>query len=344
MAPVRITSVAVAHPPFRVDQAEAAARIGRLTGRPRAAAAIARGTCIASRATVLAPDDLVALGSIEARNGLYREFALPLASRAVATALVGRDPRTIRCVVTSSCTGYSLPGWRTGLVDELGLRRDAALVPLTESGCAGGVVALARAADFVAARGQGAALAAACELCSLALHPDPDEGNLTSALIFGDGAGAAVVEAGIRPGLQVLAATSYLVPGTAGSLGFDLRDRGLVPVLRRELVDALVPATVSAVSGLLAGHGLRPSQVGAWLVHPGGARILACLGAALGLEPSSMRWSWDSMREFGNTSSAAIFDVLRRYIDDAPGGELGVVAAFGPGVSIELLLVQQACG
>ena len=46
------------------------------------------------------------------------------------------------------------------------------------------------------------------------------------------------------------------------------------------------------------------------------------------------------MREFGNTSSAAIFDVLRRYIDDAQPGEYAVAAAFGPGVSIELLLLR----
>ena len=50
------------------------------------------------------------------------------------------------------------------------------------------------------------------------------------------------------------------------------------------------------------------------------------------------------MKECGNMSSAAIFDVIRRYQEDAdaPLG-LAVIAAFGPGVSIELLLVRREC-
>jgi predicted naringenin-chalcone synthase len=48
------------------------------------------------------------------------------------------------------------------------------------------------------------------------------------------------------------------------------------------------------------------------------------------------------MAEFGNTSSAAIFDVMRRNLEDpdAPSG-WGIVAAFGPGVSVEMLLVRR---
>ena len=60
------------------------------------------------------------------------------------------------------------------------------------------------------------------------------------------------------------------------------------------------------------------------------------------MEREKTRWSWDSMREFGNTSSAAIFDVIRRYNDDAVENPLALVAAFGPGVAIELLLVRRS--
>ncbi|MEX1102645.1 MAG: type III polyketide synthase, partial [Dehalococcoidia bacterium] len=79
------------------------------------------------------------------------------------------------------------------------------------------------------------------------------------------------------------------------------------------------------------------------LLHPGGSRILSRLESEMGLERSQTRWSWESLREFGNTSSAAIFDVLRRYLDDARAAEWGVVAAFGPGVAVELLLVRREC-
>jgi predicted naringenin-chalcone synthase len=49
------------------------------------------------------------------------------------------------------------------------------------------------------------------------------------------------------------------------------------------------------------------------------------------------------MREFGNTSSAAIFDVLRRYLENAIAGEYALLAAFGPGVAIELMLLRMSC-
>lgn len=82
----------------------------------------------------------------------------------------------------------------------------------------------------------------------------------------------------------------------------------------------------------------------AWLLHPGGARILSQIALAGAIPREQLRWSWDSMEASGNMSSAAIFDVIRRYQDDEaaePG--YAVVAAFGPGVSIELMLVRREC-
>ena len=178
----------------------------------------------------------------------------------------------------------------------------------------------------------------------MAFHADGDEGNLVATLIFGDGAGAAVLASGPGEGLIVRDSASMLVPGTSHLLGFDLTDRGFYPVLGRELPNAVVPAAGRAVCQLLARHGLAPGDIGAWLVHPGGARILAGLEQGLCIDRERMRWSWASMADHGNTSSAAIFDVVQRYLDDAdaPPGP-AIVAAFGPGVAIELLLVEQHC-
>jgi alkylresorcinol/alkylpyrone synthase len=185
-------------------------------------------------------------------------------------------------------------------------------------------------------------VAVSVELCSLSFHAGGGEGNITSSLIFGDGAGAVVLEPGPGTGLEVLDSMSMLIPGTQDALGFDLTDSGFYPVLTRELVTLLPSPTTAAAARLLARNGLCAADVNAWLLHPGGARILRGLERYLQLPRSATHWSWESMGEFGNTSSAAIFDVLRRYLDDSPRG-IAVVAAFGPGVSIELLLVRAAC-
>ena len=93
-----------------------------------------------------------------------------------------------------------------------------------------------------------AAAVAAVELCSLAFHVGGGEGNLTSSLIFGDGAGAVLLQPGAGDGLEILDSMSVLVPGTRDALGFDLTDRGFYPVLTRELTTLLPAPTAAAAS------------------------------------------------------------------------------------------------
>lgn len=337
---VRIRRVAVAHPPFRVAQKHAAETLGRLTGFPRQVAAIARGSGIESRAIAVELDRLLNLQGPYQRNLVYREVAPQLAARAVCGVL----PQGVRPGVfaTTSCTGYHLPGWAPAVMETLQLPRDMFRVPLTEAGCAGGVVAIRCAAEVVRGQ-QRAGLAASVELCSLSLHLDPDPGNLTAAAIFGDGAGAALLEPGPGAGLEIVDASSTLVPGSREMLGFELRDVGFFPNLARELVEVVPKAASQAIDALLERNELGVADIAAWLVHPGGAAILRELQKTVGFDPGRAGYAWASLKEFGNTSSASIFDVLRRYMEEEPReGAWAVIAAFGPGVAIELLLVR-AC-
>lgn len=340
---VRLTRAASAHPDLLVSQEEAARTLAcLLPGERRRIDALARGSQIASRSMVLPARAILSLPTIASRNEAYQELALPLAAKASRLVLGPRAP-SIGCLVTSSCTGYSVPSLAVGLSADLALAPEAARLPVTECGCAGGVVGIARAADFVRSRPGSSALVAAVELCSLAFHPDEDEGNLTSTLIFGDGAGSALLEAGPGDGLELVDSSSTLVPGSAHLLGFDLTDAGFYPRLDRRLGDVLAEAMSAATGLLLARNGLLASSIDAWLMHPGGARILTRIEQRLGLRGDQTRWSWESLREHGNTSSAAIFDVIARYLAGGPtAGQLAVIAGFGPGVSIELVLGRVA--
>jgi alkylresorcinol/alkylpyrone synthase len=337
---VRIARVAVAHPPYRVAQGDAADLIGAFASDARRIAALARGTGIAQRALARPVEEIAALGGIEARNTVYHEVAPRLAFLAAQAAL-GETPRdAVQALVTSSCTGYTVPSWGVGLAQHCGFSGGTMRLPITEAGCAGGVVGLARAADHLVAHGGAASLVVAVELCSLAFHPGGDEGNNISTLIFGDGAGAALMQTGAGPGLEIVDSITALIPGTQAALGFALTDQGFYPLLSRSLASLLPGPTATAVATLLARNSLATADIAAWLLHPGGARILQLLERELAIGRERTRWSWDAMQEFGNTSSAAIFDVLKRYFDDASAGEYAVVAAFGPGVSIELLLLR----
>ena len=64
----------------------------------------------------------------------------------------------------------------------------------------------------------------------------------------------------------------------------------------------------------------------------------------LGLTSSDTRCSWDVLAEFGNLSSASVFFVLHQCLNQrqpAPG-DYGLLAAFGPGFSAEMVLLQWA--
>ncbi len=320
-------------------------RIGEATGEPRRVAAIARGTRIRERATVLSADVIGNLGSIEERNGVYQRLAPGLAVEASREALAHMPARQIGFLATSSCTGYMIPGLDVEVARRLCLAPTTAHLPITEAGCSGGVVALARTADFLRVHPGCSGLAVAAEICSLAFHPRPEAGNLTSALLFGDGAGAALLETGIDggDGLEVVDGLSFLVPDSQGAIGFDLTDRGFYPVLASDIADLLPGPMFAALTELLCRNGLgAANDIAFWLIHPGGPKILEAVQTTFGMTGHDLRWSWQAMSEFGNTSSAAIFDVIHRYTADpsAPRG-WGVVAGFGPGVSIELLLVRR---
>jgi alkylresorcinol/alkylpyrone synthase len=341
---VWLRNAAVAHPEYRVAQEEAARRIGEASGDQRRTAAIARGTRIETRSVILAAETIRGLGSIEARNRIYAEHAPRLALAAVRGLETDIGLEDADMLVTTSCTGYMVPGWDVVLVEEINLKQTAVRLPITEAGCSGGVTALARATDYLCAHPGSRALVVAVEICSLAFHPDSEAGNLTSALLFGDGASAALLESGTSPGsgLEVVDSLSLLVPCSREALGFALTDQGFYPQLTRDLADLLPAPTRDGVTELLARNGVALEDIGFWLVHPGGPRILESIAMTFGRTKQEMRWSWQSLREFGNTSSAAILDVTRRFLADesAPAG-WGAVIAFGPGVSVEMLLVRR---
>ncbi len=346
MTTVRLAGIGTAYPENWITQDDAVRWIGDATGDHRRVAAIARGSQIGRRAICLPASDFARLGSIEERNAAYHQLAPPLAINATRSALgQHHGSADVGLLVAVSCTGYMVPGWDVRIVQELDLSLNTVRLPITQAGCAGGVLAIGRAADYLRANPDSDALAVSTELCSLAFHPDLEPGNLTSSLIFGDGAGAALLKSGDESdvgGLEIVDSLSTLLPASEGVLGFELTNEGFRSILSREVAEVLALPTIRAVKQLLLKHELIPEDIAFWLVHAGGPKIISGVEQCFDLAAHSLKWSWQTLEATGNTSSVSIFDVLQRYIEDedAPRG-WGVVMAFGPGVSIELLLVRR---
>ncbi len=340
MSQSAILAVATALPEHTLD---AGARRDLLTTLwPRLAMA---GTAMAenggTRYLAEPPAQLLAERGITKSMQIYQEHALLLAERAARNALEmsGVEANRIDAVISVSCTGYMVPSMDVHLMQRLQMRPDVIRLPITELGCAGGAAAIAFAHRHLAAYPRHTVLVIAVELPSLTFQPgDSSIDNLTASMVFGDGAGAAVMTGseGTGRGLTVDRVASHLIPASTGALGYDLRDDGFHVILDRRL-PKLIRQSIGEIVERFAGRA-GMSGIGFLAAHGGGPRVLDAVQEALGLDDDVMRASRHTYAEVGNVSSASILFTLASLLPslgDAPLEGLGV--GLGPGVSVELM-------
>jgi alkylresorcinol/alkylpyrone synthase len=306
---------------------------------------------VKTRASVAPIEEVFQPGDFEEQNDRYREAArcagIDVARRALAAAEM--PPQDIGIIVSVSCTGFMIPAVDAYVANALGMGPRLARLPITESGCAGGVVGLARAADFLAANPASAALVLALEFSSLTFQRwDRSATNVVSTAIFGDG-GAAVVLAGPahprakdRGLARLVDAESAFFRDTTHLMGFHLRNQGLQIVLDRGLAPFVRREVLPSVQGFLRRRGLERGDIARWILHPGGRRIIEVMAEQLGLHNGDLAPTEDVLSEHGNMSSVTVLfvldEILRRHRPRP--GERGVLGAFGPGFGAELALLE----
>jgi alkylresorcinol/alkylpyrone synthase len=141
-----------------------------------------------------------------------------------------------------------------------------------------------------------------------------------------------------------LDARSELYADTEYLMGFTLSDEGLQVILDRD-----VPATVKAnirrsVLGFLESRQLALDEIRFMLLHPGGRKLIDHIQTELELAPEMTALTRSVLRDHGNMSSATILYVMDRFLKneapELPNGSEGLIAAMGPGFSVEQLHVR----
>jgi alkylresorcinol/alkylpyrone synthase len=318
-----------------------------------------------TRHTVFPLADYGALGA--AVNDRYIEEATELGERALRGALAesGLDAGDLDLLIVTSVTGVAVPSLDALLMPRLGLRADVKRLPVFGLGCVAGAAGLARLHDYLLGWPRHAAALLAVELCSLSLPlSSVTTADLVASALFGDGA-VALVATGTRargqarmrarPGRRrrprpirgpalprVVSTRSEVYPDSGGALGWRLGPDGFRIVLTAELAEVVERRLGESVTGFLAEHGLTVDDIGSWICHPGGPKVLDAAQRALKLPTDALASSRRSLAQAGNMSSASVLHILELTVaDNAPAaGTFGMMIGLGPGVSAELVLLR----
>ena len=139
-----------------------------------------------------------------------------------------------------------------------------------------------------------------------------------------------------------MATRSHLFPDSYRIMGWDFLDEGMQLVLSPKLPAVVKQELPILVDRFLESQSLGRKDIAHYVTHPGGAKVLDAYREALGLLPQELEFSSEVLNRHGNISSVTVLLILEKWMDSPrakrPGH--GLLSAFGPGFSAELVLIK----
>jgi 3-oxoacyl-[acyl-carrier-protein] synthase-3 len=260
-----------------------------------------------------------------------------------ALAMAGIEPNDLDLIIVGTATpDETFPSTATMVQSKLGMTRGAAFD--VQAVCSGFIYALSIADNFVKAGQAKRILVIGAETFSRIL----DWTDRTTCVLFGDGAGAVVVEA--MPGEGTIADRGVLsthlhsdgrqhdllyVDGGPSSTGTS----GFVRMKGKEVFRHAVVNLAEVVRESLEATGLDASDID-WIVpHQANRRILDGTARKLGVAPEKVIITVD---EHANTSAASVPLALNQAVSDGriKRGDLLLLEAMGGGFTWGACLVR----
>ena len=287
-------------------------------------------------------------GIKERRIASENEATSDLAFHAGQDALLdsGFTAQDIDLIIVATITpDMAFPSTACLLQHKLGIPKVACFD--IEAACSGFLYALDIADGMLSSKRYKCALVVGAEKLSSIM----DWEDRTTCVLFGDGAGAAIITNsgggsqligfksgadGSNPTLLHQPAGGSLQPASSDSLtnrGHFLKMNG------REIFKSAVRVMERAARELLAEHGFSENDVDHVIPHQANARIVESLSQRLKIPLEKFFCNLD---KYGNTSAASIpiaLDEARRA-SILKNGQLGLLVAFGAGLTWSAVLVR----
>jgi 3-oxoacyl-[acyl-carrier-protein] synthase III len=265
-----------------------------------------------------------------AKEEALSDVSLPAARDALAQAgIEGKDVDLL--IVATVTPDMAFPSTAALLADTLGATQAAAYD--LSAGCTGFVYALAQAYGMVGAGLSRRALVVGGDLLSRILDWD----DRSTLVLFGDGAGAVVLEPATDPGFLGFelgadggGGESLWLPGS-GSRLFDQPDR-YVKMNGREVFKFATRVLVQSAHDVLERCGVSVDEVDVYVPHQANVRIIDHAAKKLGFPEEKVVINVD---RYGNTSSGSIPLALADAVADGRlrAGQLVLMTGMGAGLT-----------
>jgi predicted naringenin-chalcone synthase len=320
----------------------------KMQGKPRERAirAIMNYAGIQSRYSVVEADFFSQSKTTQERNELYMAEALPLAEAVIQAGLAQLElsPQDIDSLTVVSCTGFNIPGLDLLLARQLGMASNLRRACIFGMGCYGAFPGIKHAMETVQAGSNRLAIMLALELCTVHLQFDDSAQSVVSSSLFADGAGMVIIggtESKLE-GPKIVDTETYCDYQTLDEMSFTVTDNGFRMYLSSYVPDILAANISEFVERLLERNQLESKDVKFWSIHPGSKRIIEYIQEELGLSTEQVRCSLEILSHYGNMSSATVLFVLNSILEEGlvQRGDYIVMMAFGPGLTMEAILLQ----
>jgi len=257
---------------------------------------------------------------------------------------MGKNPdQTITHLITVSCTGMSAPGLDLELLELLNLPATTFRTSVNFMGCYAAIHALKIADAFCKADKKANVLIVCTELCTLHFQKEHTVDNMTSSMLFSDGAAAVLVTGDDeQEGLKIDNFYSMVSLKGKKDMAWELSSKGFLMTLSGYVADMIEEDFDGLVQQALISAGLKKQDITHWCIHPGGKKIVEAVHKSLGFTNGQLQSCYDVLKDYGNMSSPTVLFVLENIMNALNKKEKNTIfgAAFGPGLTMETFILS----